>query len=199
MSSPFLSQASTPHLPASLSFFFFVLFRVFCLFRISLFLFPFFFVFWLSSPLLDLCALFLLFSLCLGIVLGTFASLYVGRCWRPPEKPAFIWALFLTWNDSLWHSIYKYWADSNPEIATGRNPPPPTLIHYEKPHNSTQRLFNKHRNPVPHPVLIFPTFFSWAVFTPVLLYDYTRNDVVFTFLCSLNHSRFAYCFPPFMQ
>ena len=71
-----------------------------------------------------------------------------------------------------------------------KEPTSPSLIHYGKSHSNIQRLFNKYCNPTPYPVLIFPTFFFLAVFTPVLLCDHICNGVIFMFLCSLNQQKF---------
>lgn len=91
-SSLVLSQAITSHLPAFLSKSLLLLFNVFCHLRIPLFL----CVLTFLSLLSDLCGLFLLFLFCLGIVLRTFTSLFVARCWCSLEKLTITQALFLT-------------------------------------------------------------------------------------------------------
>lgn len=187
-SSPILSQAITSHLPAFLAYFFLLLFlfNVFCQFRIP----PFLCVLTFLSLLSDLCGLFLLFLFCLGIVLRTFTSLYVGRCWCSLEKLTITQALFVTWSDSLWNSVCKQvllWFKSSD--CNGKEHTSPQSYSLWKVIWRHSKTFNKHCSPTPHPVLIFPSFFSLAVFTPVLQYDHTCNGVVFTFLCSLNQQQ----------
>ena len=70
----------------------------------------------------------------------TLASFCVCRCWHPPEELTVIWALFLTWNDFLQHSRMQVLGWFKSVIVTEGNPPPPSFIHYEKSHNSIQRL-----------------------------------------------------------
>lgn len=188
VSSPFLSQASTAHLPAFLSFFLFCLvFSAFLGFSLSLPLFLCVLTF--LSPFRSLCSFPSVFTL----------SWYCSRyfrffiCWQvlasPREANLYLGIIFnLKWLFMAQYMQVLGWFKSRDCNWTEPTSPYSYSL-WKKPHNSIQRLFNKHCNPVPHPVLIFPTFFSLAVFTPVLLYDYTRNDVVFIFLCSLNQQQ----------